>query len=226
VEKEIYRKLSNALVSLDEGEVLALTENAMDLKLNPLDIIEKGLTDGIRRIGDKYASGDLFLPHMVIGADVMEKAVKILEPALKESEQKRVFTGKVVVGTVEGDIHDIGKKILVTLLRAKGYEVIDLGRDVPNQEFVEHVEQERPDFLCLSALMTTTVTSQQAVIEALKKRGLRDRVRVIVGGAAVTPELAEQIGAEGYGESAAKGVELIEEFLIERLVGSQEKDTV
>jgi 5-methyltetrahydrofolate--homocysteine methyltransferase len=152
--------------------------------------------------------------------------VKILKPILIKSDQKRSFKGKVVAGTVEGDIHDIGKKILVTLLRAKGYEVIDLGRDVPNQNFVEKVETERPDFLCLSALMTTTVTSQQAVIEALAKQGLRDRLMVIVGGAAVTPEIAEQIGAEGYGESAAEGIQLMEQFLNEKKIERYKKNTL
>ena len=210
---DLYKLISDALVDLDEEQVLTLTQRGLEQGLDPLEILERGLSDGIRRIGDSYAAGNITLPHMVICADIMQRAVLILEPEIEKSQKKRRFKGKVIIGTVEGDIHDIGKKIVATLLKANGYEVIDLGRDVPNTKFVEQVRLENPQFLCLSALMTTTVVNQKAVIELLEMEFLRDRVRVIVGGAGVTRERAIQMGADGYGENASEGVSVMEEFL-------------
>lgn len=210
---DLYKLISDALVDLDEEQVLTLTQRGLEQGLDPLEILERGLSDGIRRIGDSYAAGNITLPHMVICADIMQRAVLILDPEIEKSQKKRRFKGKVIIGTVEGDIHDIGKKIVATLLKANGYEVIDLGRDVPNTKFVEQVRLENPQFLCLSALMTTTVVNQKAVIELLEMEFLRDRVRVIVGGAGVTRERAIQMGADGYGENASEGVSVMEEFL-------------
>lgn len=212
-EDDLYKLISDALVDLDEEQVLTLTQRGLEQGLDPLEILERGLSDGIRRIGDSYAAGNITLPHMVICADIMQRAVLILEPEIEKSQKKRRFKGKVIIGTVEGDIHDIGKKIVATLLKANGYEVIDLGRDVPNTKFVEQVRLENPQFLCLSALMTTTVVNQKAVIELLEMEFLRDRVCVIVGGAGVTRERAIQMGADGYGENASEGVSVMEEFL-------------
>lgn len=211
--EDFYKLISNALVDLDEEQVFTLTQRGLEQGLDPLEILERGLSDGIRRIGDSYAAGNITLPHMVICADIMQRAVLILEPEIEKSQKKRRFKGKVIIGTVEGDIHDIGKKIVATLLKANGYEVIDLGRDVPNTKFVEQVRLENPKFLCLSALMTTTVVNQKVVIELLEMEFLRDRVRVIVGGAGVTRERAIQMGADGYGENASEGVSVMEEFL-------------
>jgi corrinoid protein of di/trimethylamine methyltransferase len=211
--EEFYKRISDVLVDLDEEQVLTLTQRGLEQGLDPLEILERGLSDGIRRIGDSYAAGNITLPHMVICADIMQRAVLILEPEIEKSQKKRRFKGKVIIGTVEGDIHDIGKKIVATLLKANGYEVIDLGRDVPNTKFVEQVRLENPQFLCLSALMTTTVVNQKAVIELLEMEFLRDRVRVIVGGAGVTRERASEMGADGYGENASEGVSVMEEFL-------------
>jgi corrinoid protein of di/trimethylamine methyltransferase len=223
---DLCSELRDALVDLDEEKVLAKTKTAFDEGLNPLQVIDFGLGEGMKQIGEKYAAGDFTLPHMVIGADIMQRAVGLLEPALQRDHQKREFRAKVVIGTAEGDIHDIGKKIVATLLRANGYEVIDLGRDVPNTEFVERVKAENPDFLGMSALMTTTVTNQQKVIELLQSQGLRERVRVIVGGAAVMPETARHIGADGYGESAAEGVAVMNRILISKSCTTSEKEKV
>ncbi len=205
----LLNQISQALLGLDEERVLHLTSEALQEGLSPLEVLENGLAEGIRQIGDKYAAREFTLPHMVIGADIMQRAVALLQPNLAASQQKREFKAKVIIGTAEGDIHDIGKKIVATLLRANGYEVVDLGRDVPNTEFLEKTKTDAPDFLCMSALMTTTVANQQKVIEMLQGEGLRSKVRVIVGGAAVTPESANRIGADGYGESACEGVSVI-----------------
>jgi corrinoid protein of di/trimethylamine methyltransferase len=209
----ILAQLGSALFELDEEEVLRLTKMAMEEGLNPLDILEKGLAEGIRRIGDSFASGDLTLPHMIIGADIMQRALGILEPVLVGSQAERSFKAKVVIGTVEGDIHDIGKKIVTTLLRAHGYDVVDLGRDVPNAHFAQQVVSERPEFVCMSALMTTTVTNQEEVIRLLDQAGVRGKVRVLVGGAAVMEEMAKRVGADGYAETASEGVALMDQML-------------
>lgn len=205
----LFDQLSEALFNLEEERVMHLTLKGIEDGENPLEIIENGLAEGIRRIGEKFASGEFTLPHMVIGADIMQRAISTLEPALEETRQKRQFKAKVLIGTAEGDIHDIGKKIVATLLRANGYEVIDLGRDVPNDRFLEKTKKESPDFLCMSALMTTTVSNQQKVIQLLTNEGIRDSVRVIVGGAAVSLDSARTMGADGYAESASEGVAVI-----------------
>ena len=226
-EKEkLLETLSDAMVNLDEERVLELTKNALDQDFNPLEILDKGLVNGIRIIGDKFEKDEFTLAHMVIGADVMEKAVALLEPAFQKSQQKREFKAKVIIGTAEGDIHDIGKKILATLLRANSYEVIDLGRDVPNTTFIEQVKAENPDFLCMSALMTTTVTNQQKVIGLLKEHGLRDGVRVMVGGAALSPEMANKVGADGYGESAVEGVAVMNRIILSSSLSVKDKKPV
>lgn len=209
---ELLNQLSDALLGLDEDRVLRLTTQALERGLDPLAVLEEGLTQGIRCIGNTFAAGQFVLPHMIIGADIMQRAVSLLEPALKASQQEREYKAKIIIGTAEGDIHDIGKKIVATLLRANGYDVIDLGRDVPNTQFLETAKKEAPDFLCISALMTTTVANQEKVIQLLQDEGLRDRVRVIVGGAAVTPASAKHMKADGYGESASEAVAVIDGF--------------
>jgi corrinoid protein of di/trimethylamine methyltransferase len=208
----LYEQLSQALFGLDEDRVLQLTRQALKEHLNPLEVLENGLAEGIRHIGNSFAAGEFVLPHMIIGADIMQQAVRLLEPALKASQLEREYKAKIIIGTAEGDIHDIGKKIVATLLRANGYDVIDLGRDVLNSLFLETVRTEAPDFLCMSALMTTTVANQQKVIEMLQETGFRDTVRVIVGGAAVTPDSAERMKADGYGESASEALAVINGF--------------
>jgi corrinoid protein of di/trimethylamine methyltransferase len=226
-EKEkLFEALNDAMVNLDEERVLELTQAALQDERSPLEILDNGLVGGIRIIGDKFEKDEFTLAHMVIGADIMEKAVAILEPAFQKSQEKREFKAKAIIGTAEGDIHDIGKKILATLLRANGYEVIDLGRDVPNTTFIEQVEAENPDFLCMSALMTTTVANQQKVIELLKEQNLREGVRVMVGGAALSPEMANKIGADGYGESAVEGVAVMNRIILSSSLSVKEKEPV
>jgi corrinoid protein of di/trimethylamine methyltransferase len=224
--ENLFETLNEAMVNLEEERVLELTQAALNDRCSPLEILDKGLVGGIRIIGDKFEKDEFTLAHMVIGADIMEKAVAILEPAFQKSQQKREFKAKVIIGTAEGDIHDIGKKILATLLRVNGYEVIDLGRDVPNITFIEQVKTQNPDFLCMSALMTTTVANQQKVIELLKEQDLRDGVRVLVGGAALSPELTNKMGADGYGESAVEGVAVMNRIVLSSSLSAPDKEPV
>jgi len=224
--EKLFETINDAMVNLDEERVLELTQAALANERSPLEILDNGLVSGIRIIGDKFEKDEFTLAHMVIGADIMEKAVAILEPAFQRSQQKREFKAKVIIGTAEGDIHDIGKKILATLLQANGYEVIDLGRDVSNTTFIEQVKTENPDFLCMSALMTTTVANHQKVIQLLIEHDLRESVRVMVGGAALSPELANRVGADGYGESAVEGVAVMNRIILSSSLAVTAKEPV
>jgi corrinoid protein of di/trimethylamine methyltransferase len=159
-------------------------------------------------VGGKFATGEYFLPHMIIAASAMQQSMALLEPELQAREQSIDVAGTVVIGSVQGDIHEIGKTLVGTLLSANGFQVYDLGVDVPTQTFVDKVKETGAEILGLSALLTTTMTVQTEIIEALKEAGIRDRVKVLVGGAPVNQEWADSIGADGYAEDAMGAVKL------------------
>jgi len=212
-EREIIEGLKNAIINYDSEGAAKLANMLLNLKIDPLKAIDEGLAMGIREIGEKFESGEIFLPELVSAAEAMKNVLRILEPKLKERKKKRHVLGNVLIGTVEGDIHDIGKNIVAALLVANGFEVNDLGIDVPTATFVEKVKETRPDILALSALLTTTLPVQREVIEALKKSGLRDYVKVIVGGASVSLEWSKEIGANGYGVTASEAVNVVKELM-------------
>ena len=168
--------------------------------------MENGLAKGIREVEEKFERGEYFLLDLMLSAEAMKAGLKVLKPEIEKQSKKTRGTGKFLIGTVEGDLHDIGKTIVKTMLTAEGFEVIDLGVDVPDQKFVEKVKKHKPDILGLSALMTTTRIKQRDIINALKKANLRDQVKVMIGGAAVTPEWCEKIGADAFGEDAIDAV--------------------
>jgi len=205
--------LRSALLSFDEEKFMEAVKKSLETNINPLEIINV-ITDALQEIGRKFEEGEIFLVHLVTAGEMVKKAVsEYIEPSLKKARMERKPLGKVVIGTVAGDIHDIGKNIVATLLFSAGFEVIDLGRDVPVEEFIKAVKEHKPDVLGLSALLTTTMPVQKEVIEALKKNGLRDKVKVIVGGAPVTAQWAEQIGADGYAENGVAAVKLVKKLL-------------
>lgn len=200
---------------LDEGlvgqpAVSELIDDALAEDLDVRDIINRGLSQGMKIVGQKFESGEFFIPDMLASAEAVGAAMEKLEPHLARSGIKA--KGKVLVATVKGDLHDIGKNIVSILLRGTGYIVKDLGNDVEPQDIVNVVREERPQFLGLSALLTSTMASMETTIEALKESGLRDAVKVIVGGAPVTEEFASSIGADGYGADGFQAVELLESF--------------
>ena len=203
---EIFDGLAKAVLIGDDTVAEELTRKALSEGIAPYEIIEKGLSEGMREVGRKYEEREYALPELMLAAEAFYTALKILEPELKKERKERKTLGKVVIGVVQFDVHDIGKTIVRTMLEASGFECVDLGRDVPTEDFVQTVRDERPDILGLSALMTTTMPEQQRVIEALKEAGLRDSVKVMVGGAPVSREWAERIGADGYGEDAIDAV--------------------
>lgn len=194
-----------------EGEIEAgetLARQALDAGVDPLECIENGFVAGINEVGALYEAGDMFLPELVAAAEVMKEALAVLEPELLKSKQSRDILGRVIIGSVAHDIHDIGKDIVASMLTASGFEVFNLGIDVPGETFISKVKELKPDLVGMSALLTTTMPEQKNVIEMLNKAGLRDSVRVMVGGAPVNREWAEEINADGFAENAVEAVKL------------------
>ena len=176
--------------------VIELTKLALDKKVDPEIIITQGLTAGMQIVGEKFAAKEYFIPDMLASAEAVGEAMEILKPHLEAANVET--KGKFVIATVKGDIHDIGKNIVAILLRGAGYEVNDLGIDVPTEKIVNVIKEEKPEFLGLSALLTTTMVVMKEIIDALKENNVRDNVKVLIGGAAVSDEYAEEIGADAY----------------------------
>jgi methanogenic corrinoid protein MtbC1 len=204
--------LATAVKEYDGDNAARLAQQALDEGTAPMVVLD-ALTACIREVGDAFGAGELFLPELVGAADAMEAAMPIVVGALKAAGGTRKSAGKVVAGTVAGDIHNIGKSIFCTLLTADGFEVIDLGIDVGVDKFISTVKEEEPDVVAMSALLTITAQEQQNVIAALESAGLRDDLKVIVGGGAISQRFAESIGADGYSPTAPGGVTLVREML-------------
>jgi len=205
--QEMFDKLAEAVIKGETNNAEALAKEALEKGLDPLQCIAEGLTKGIQKVGELFASGEYFLPELVIGADAMKTALDILEPALI-GDQAREVVGTIVLGTVEGDLHEIGKTLVGTMLTANGFKVIDIGVDKPASEFINAVKESGANLVGASALLTTTMIKQENLIGALKDAGLREQVMVMVGGAPVTESYAKQIGADGYAENAISAVDL------------------
>ena len=205
--QEILARLAQSVVDGEPEDAEELAQQALDQGLDPLACINQGLSPGIDRVGELFASGEYFLPDLIIGGDAMKAALAILEPALTGGESRKVV-GRVVLGTVEGDLHEIGKTLVGTMLTANGFQVFDIGVDKPASEFVAAVKENGATLVGASALLTTTMLHQQEVVEALKEAGIRDSVKVMVGGAPITDSWAQQIGADGYAEDAISAVAL------------------
>ncbi len=190
--------------------VVELTESALKNNISPELIIKQALTAGMGVVGEKYSTREYFIPDMLASADAVGAAMDILKPLLEESNVET--KGKFVIATVKGDIHDIGKNIVAILLKGAGYEVNDIGIDVPEEKIISVVRDEQPDYLGLSALLTTTMTGMDVVIKALKENGLRDKVKVLIGGAAVSDEYAGEIGADAFCADAFQAIKALDEF--------------
>lgn len=205
---ELITKIATSLVEGKPDETTDLTQQALEAGLEPLTIINEGLTVGMNIVGEKFQTGEFFLPNLVIAASGMNQAMEILEPELKSRQQTADSLGTVVIGSVAGDIHEIGKSLVGTMLSANGFQVYDMGVDVANEIFIAKVKETGADILGLSALLTTTMTTQRQVINELEEAGIRDQVKVLIGGAPISQEWADNIGADGYAEDAIGAVEL------------------
>jgi len=209
------RALHEAILNMDLEGIGAIAQAAMDAGVNPSAAITEGMVPGMVEVGQKFEEGEYFLSELVVAGEVMKDGMKVIEPYLTAGGAVGDAKAKAVVATVEGDYHDIGKNIVVTLLGVQGFEVIDLGMDVPSAKIVDEVRSHRPLVLGLSALLSTTMARMGDVIEALKSAGLRDGVKVIVGGTPVTPEYATSIGADHCAVNAIEGVHKCTEWLAE-----------
>ena len=208
---EFMEKAGQYIIDANEADAVKLAQAYLDEGHDPVEMIEKGLSEGIRKLGDLFDRGEVFLPHLIIASEAMTAAVKVLEQALP-ADQVGKKLAKVVIGTVEGDVHDIGKGIVATMLRVYGFEVIDLGRDVPIATFVEQAKEADADVVGSSALMTTTQVGQKALEQALKDAGIRDKLTTMVGGAATTEHWAAKIGATFWAENAGDTVIKLKEI--------------
>ena len=206
--EDILASMEKAIIEGHKQEAEALAREAVEKKMDLLEVIEKGYVRGIQTVGDLWEKGEYFLPELITSAECMKAAMSILQPELEKAQIQAQSRGKVIIGTVEGDIHDIGKNLVASMLAANGFEVIDLGADVRLETFVEKAEKENADFVCLSALLTTTMIGQKKVIEILKEKNLTPKIKVLVGGAPVNQKWAEDIGADGYGENAMIAVKV------------------
>lgn len=216
MDQDYFDKIAQAIVNCDKGACVQLVKEGLAKGIDPLEILDRGLGKGIKKVGEDFGSGWCFLPELIGAADAMKEGVAILDDEIKALGKSRKSRGCIVIGTVKGDIHDIGKSVVASVLQANGYDVIDLGIDVPEEKFVQAASENRADCVAMSSLLTLTIQEMGVVIKKLKEVGLRDRVKVIVGGAPVTQEFADEIGADAYGHDAGDAVQKMGLLLGER----------
>ncbi len=210
---EIMENLATVIVDGDEEGARAGAKAALIQKIDPLEAVEQGLSKGMAAVGDMFEAGEVYLPELLMAANAFNAALEILGPELEAQKKQITKAGTVLVGTVKGDVHNIGKNIVATVLETNGFEVVDVGVDRSALEIIEEAKKVKADVVALSSLMTTTMPAQREVIQVLKEMGLRDSFLVIVGGGPVTQEWADKIGADGYGESAVHATALVRQLL-------------
>jgi corrinoid protein of di/trimethylamine methyltransferase len=217
VSEQLFEAMQDAVIAGDGARAEALAQEALGAGVAPLEAIDQGFVPGLTEVGDRFSAGEMYLPDMMLAARAMQRGMAVLEPEMLRRATTRTVLGRVVIGTAAGDIHEIGKNLVGMMLTAVGFEVHDLGVDVAPATFVEAARTHNADIVGISALLTTTMTGQRTVIQALEAAGLRPGVKVLVGGAPVTPEWADAIGADGYGEDAIGAVSVAK-----RLMGAAE----
>ena len=217
--EELLKALSDCVVDMEDEEVTSVAEEYIAAGYPALDGILDGLVDGMQKASDLYEQEEYFIPEMLICSDAMYNGLAVLRPHLQQtsSEEKH----KIVIGVVEGDTHDIGKNLVRIMLEAGGYEMYDLGRDVPLQKFVEKAKEVNADVIAMSTLMTTTMPGMGKVVELLKEAGMRDDVKVIIGGAPISWSFAKKIGADGYSENAVEAVKLVDHLMTNKPVAME-----
>ncbi|TXT53515.1 MAG: hypothetical protein BAJATHORv1_180002 [Candidatus Thorarchaeota archaeon] len=207
----LFERISTAILEGDEEKAPKYVQRALDKDNGPKEILQNGLLVGMGEVGVRFKAGDMFVPEVLMSADAMQAAMKILRPRLVESGVKLI--GKVMLGTVEGDLHDIGKNLVGMMCEGAGFEVIDIGFDATPADFIAAIKEYQPDVVGMSAMLTTTMRAMGHTIKAIEEAGLRDQVKIMVGGAPVDAEFAKRIGADGYGSNAPAGSDLAKEFV-------------
>ncbi len=211
--EELYKQMAQSIIDGEAEQAVSLAQKSIELQIHPLDAITKGFVTGVSYIGEQFGKGEAFLPELVMAGEAMKAAIATLEPELRKAGQARDVLGRVVLATVEGDIHEIGKTLVGTMLSASGFEVYDLGVDASVDKIIGKAIEVNADLIGMSALLTTTMVRQREVIEELDKEGLRPRIRVIVGGAPITKDWADKIKADGTSEDAVGAVKLAKQLL-------------
>jgi len=208
---ELFSEFSKAVIEGNLDDIVGLTKDALDKGLNAKDILDKGLMPGMDHVGAEFKAGNLFVPEVLRSARAMQSSMSLIKPLLAETGA--AMTGKLLLGTVKGDLHDIGKNLVGMMCEGAGFEVKDMGKDIEPDVFVEAVKEFKPDILGMSALLTTTMRSMEHTIKALEEAGVRDRLKIMIGGAPVTQTFADQIGADGYASNAASAAELAKKLM-------------
>lgn len=211
--EELFKQMAQSITDGESEKAAELAQQSIAMGIDPLEAINQGFVAGVNYVGDQFSCGNMFLPELVMAGEAMKAAVAVLEPELNKRGTERKMLGKVVLATVEGDIHEIGKTLVGTMLSATGFQVFDMGVDVPIMKVVEKAREVNADIVALSALLTTTMVHQRDVIEALEDVGIRSKVKVMVGGAPVTQEWVKQIGADGYSEDAIGAAKVAKQLL-------------
>lgn len=204
--QKVLDNLIQAIISGDEAEAKKITEEALGAGMAPLDLVQKGAVKAMNILGEKWRKFEIFLSHVMLAAEAMKSVMAILLPKIAAEQKRRISLGKVVLGTVSGDIHDIGKNIVATLLSVAGFEVHDIGVDIPSKDFIEKAKELNADIIAMSCLLSTSMYFQKDIIQYLKDAGLREKYYVIVGGGPVTADWASEIGADGWGKYASDAV--------------------
>jgi 5-methyltetrahydrofolate--homocysteine methyltransferase len=208
---QIYEQLSTAVLEGNNEEAVRLVQQALAEGLNAKSVLDKGLVVGMTEVGARFKRGDMFVPEVLMSAEAMQAGLNLLKPALAASGAK--LLGKIVIGTVKGDLHDIGKNLVGMMCQGSGFEVVDLGFNVAPEKFLEAIKAQKPDIVGMSALLTTTMRAMGQTIKAIEEAGLRDKVKIMIGGAPVDQAFAQRIGADGYGSNAVAGTELARQFV-------------
>ena len=210
---QLFEAMAKSVINGEIDEAIVMAQLAIKQGIEPLDAINNGFVTGMNYVGEQFGIGEMFLPELVMAAEAMKSAVAVLEPELQRQGTVRKFLGNVVIGTVKGDIHDIGKTLVATMLSAGGFQVYDLGCDVSAETFLEKSRQVNADIVGLSSLLTTTMVYQKDIIKAFEKAGLRSRVKIIVGGAPISEDWTKEIGADGFSKDAFGAVALAKELV-------------
>lgn len=209
----MYREMAESIINRNEKKAIELAKQVIEKHTDPIIAIESGFVKGLEIVGERFGSGQIFLPELFLSAKIMEKVTVLLEPAIISEHKERKYLGKVVLGTAEGDIHDLGKNVVAMLLRASGFKVFDLGVNVSSGKFIDEANRADADIIGMSALMSTTILQQRNLVQTLRTLKLREKFKVIVGGAATTLSWAEEIQADGYAINAVEAVKVAKDIL-------------